>query len=157
MYHYPSLKTDVLTIKKIVMKNLFKLTGYILFVMILSLSTQTVFGQNSNSVITDSLLIKSIGTWKGALSVQGTEVPLVFKVFKGDQNNLKVTLDSPLQNAFDIPLGGISNISGEIKIDAPMLQGNYTAKYVNDSTLNGTWYQAGNSFPLKLRKKNSGK
>jgi hypothetical protein len=125
--------------------------------MILSLSTQTVLGQNSNSVINDSLLIKSIGTWEGALSVQGTEIPLVFKVLKGDQNNLKVTLDSPLQNAFDIPLGGISNSSGEIKIDAPMLQGNYTAKFENDSTLNGTWYQAGNSFPLKLSKKNSGK
>ena len=123
----------------------------------MSLSTQTVLGQNSNSVINDSLLIKSIGTWEGALSVQGTEIPLVFKVLKGDQNNLKVTLDSPLQNAFDIPLGGISNSSGEIKIDAPMLQGNYTAKFENDSTLNGTWYQAGNSFPLKLSKKNSGK
>lgn len=139
------------------MKKLFKLTSYILFFMILSLSTQTVLGQNSNSVINDSLLIKSIGTWEGALSVQGTEIPLVFKVLKGDQNNLKVTLDSPLQNAFDIPLGGISNSSGEIKIDAPMLQGNYTAKFENDSTLNGTWYQAGNSFPLKLSKKNSGK
>ncbi|NSW93518.1 MAG: hypothetical protein HPY62_02285 [Bacteroidales bacterium] len=68
-----------------------------------------------------------------------------------------MTLDSPLLNAFDIPLGEISNISGEIKIDAPMLQANYTAKFVNDSTLNGIWSQAGNSFPLKLSKKGSGK
>jgi len=139
------------------MKKLLKSTGYIMFFMIISCSIQTAFGQNSNPAINDPLLVKSIGTWEGALSVQGTEVPLVFKVLKGDQNNLKVTLDSPLQNAFDIPLGGISNTSGEIKIDAPMLQGNYTAKFVNDSTLNGTWYQAGNSFPLKLSKKNAGK
>ena len=136
------------------MKKLLKSTGYIMFFMIISCITQTTFGQNTNPGINDPLLVKSIGTWEGALSVQGTEIPLVFKVLKGDQNNLKVTLDSPLQNAFDIPLGGISNTSGEIKIDAPMLQGNYTAKFVNDSTLNGTWYQAGNSFPLKLVKTN---
>jgi hypothetical protein len=81
--------------------------------------------------------VKSIGTWEGSLSVQDTEIPLVFKILKGDQNNLKVTLDSPVQNAFDIPLGEISNKSGEIKIDAAMLQANYTAKFDNDSTLNG--------------------
>jgi len=139
------------------MKKLLKSTSYIMFFMIIFCSIQTAFGQSSNPGISDPLLIKSIGTWEGALSVEGTEIPLVFKVLKGDQNILKVTLDSPLQNAFDIPLGGISNTSGEIKIDAPMLQGNYTAKFENDSTLNGTWYQAGNSFPLKLRRKNSGK
>lgn len=128
-----------------------------MFFTIIFCSIQTSFGQNSNSGINDPLLIKSIGTWEGALSVQGTEIPLVFKVLKGDQDNLRVTLDSPLQNAFDVPLGDISYISGEIKIDATMLQGNYTAKFVNDSTMNGTWFQAGNSFPLKLLKKNSGK
>jgi len=127
-----------------------------MYFMVFSCSIHTAFGQNSDSGNNDPVLIKSIGTWEGALSVQNTEIPLVFKVLKGDQNNLKVTLDSPLQNAFDIPLAGISNTSGEIKIDAPILQGNYTAKFENDSTLNGTWYQAGNSFPLKLSKKNSG-
>jgi len=139
------------------MRKLLKSTGFIMFFMVFSCSTHTAFGQNSDSVNNDPVLTKSIGIWEGALSVGNTEIPLVFKVLKDDQNNLKVTLDSPLQNAFDIPLGGISNTSGEIKIDAPMLQGNYTAKLVNDSTLNGTWYQAGNSFPLKLSKKNSGK
>jgi len=138
------------------MKKLLKSINYIMFLMIISCSIQTAFGQNSNSGISDPLLIKSIGTWEGALSVQDTEIPLVFKVLKGDQNNLTVTLDSPLQNAFNIPLGEISNTSGEIKIDAPMLQGNYTAKFVNDSTMNGIWYQGGNSLPLKLSKKNSG-
>jgi hypothetical protein len=139
------------------MKKVLKSTSFFMFFMVFSCSINTAFGQNSDSGENDPVLIKSMGTWEGALSVQNTEIPLVFKVLKGDQNNLKVTLDSPLQNAFDIPLGGISNTSGEIKIDAPMLQGNYTAKFVNDSTLNGTWYQAGNSFPLKLSKKNSGK
>lgn len=139
------------------MKNLLKSTACIMLFMVISCSIQTVFGQNSNTGINDPLLLKSIGSWDGALSVQDTEIPLVFKILKGDRNNFKVTLDSPLQNAFDIPLGEISNTSGEIKIDAPMLQANYTAKFVNDSTLNGIWSQAGNSFPLKLSKKNPGK
>ena len=139
------------------MRYLLKSTGCIMLFMIISCSIQTAFGQDSNTGIYDPLLVKSIGSWEGSLSVENTEIPLVFKILKGDQNNLKVTLDSPLQNAFDIPLGEISNASGEIKIDAPMLQGNYTAKFVNDSTLNGIWYQGGNSFPLKLSKKNSGK
>lgn len=134
------------------MKSTFKTTCFLLFAAVLSSNLQTIFGQNTDPDISDSLLIRSIGTWKGSLMVQDTELPLVFKVLKSDQNNLNVTLDSPLQNAYDVPLGEISNTGGEIKIDAPMLQGNYTARFINDSTLNGTWYQAGNSFPLKLVK-----
>ena len=134
------------------MKSTFKTTCFLVFAIVLSSNLQTIFGQNNNSDISDPLLIKSIGIWEGSLMVQDTELPLVFKVLKSDQNDLKVTLDSPLQNAYDVPLGEISNTSGEIKIDAPMLQGNYTARFINDSTLNGTWYQAGNSFPLKLVK-----
>lgn len=137
------------------MKKLLKSISYIVFFITISCCGQTAFGQNTNPGINDPLLVKSIGTWKGALSVQGTEIPLVFKVLKSDQNNLKVTLDSPLQNAFDIPLDGISNTSGDIKIEAAMLQANYTGKFENDSTLNGTWYQTGNSFPLKLSKNSS--
>ena len=98
-----------------------------MFFMAFSCSIQTVFGQNSVSGNNDPVLNKSIGTWERALSVQNTEILLVFKVLKGDQNNLKVTLDSPLQNAFDIPLGGISSTSREIKIDTPMLQSDYAA------------------------------
>ena len=136
------------------MKSKFKTTFLLAFAVVLSSNLQTIFGQSTDLDISDPLLIKSIGIWKGSLMVQDTELPLVFKVLDSDQNNLKVTLDSPLQNAYDIPLGEISNTSGEIKIDAPMLQGNYTARFINDSTLNGTWYQAGNSFPLNLVKSN---
>lgn len=136
------------------MKSKFKTAFLLAFAVVLSSNLQTIFGQSTDLDISDPLLIKSIGIWKGSLMVQDTELPLVFKVLDSDQNNLKVTLDSPLQNAYDIPLGEISNTSGEIKIDAPMLQGNYTARFINDSTLNGTWYQAGNSFPLNLVKSN---
>lgn len=135
------------------MKSTFKTTCFLLFAVVLSSNLQTISGQNTDPDISEPL-IKSIGIWKGSLMVQDTELPLVFKVLKGDQDHLKVSLDSPLQSAYDIPLGEISNTSGEIKIDAPMLQGNYTARFINDSTLNGTWYQAGNSFPLKLVKSN---
>lgn len=136
------------------MKSKFKTAFLLAFAVVLSSNLQTIFGQSTDLDISDPLLIKSIGIWKGSLMVQDTELPLVFKVLDSDQNNLKVTLDSPLQNAYDIPLGEISNTSEEIKIDAPMLQGNYTARFINDSTLNGTWYQAGNSFPLNLVKSN---
>ena len=135
------------------MKSKLKTTCFLLFAVILSSNLQTILGQNTDPDISEPL-VKSIGIWKGSLMFQNTELPMVFKVHDSDQNNLKVTLDSPLQNAYDIPLGEISNTSGEIKIDAPMLQGNYTARFINDSTLNGTWYQAGNSFPLKLVKSN---
>lgn len=144
-------------INKIVMRDLLKSTACIILFMVISCSIQTVFGQNSNTGINDPLLLKSIGSWEGSLSVQDTEIPLGFNIFKDDQNNIKVTLDSPLQNATNITLGEISNKSGEIKIDAPMLQANYTAKFVNDSTLNGIWSQAGNSFPLELSTKGPGK
>lgn len=113
---------------------------------------QKVYGQEANSLSDDQVLNKTVGKWNGTLVVEGTNIPLVFKVLKDGKNILRVTLDSPLQNAYDIPLGDITNNSGEVKIDAPMLQGNYSGRFVNDTTLNGIWHQAGISFPLNLEK-----
>ena len=43
------------------------------------------------------------GSWKGTLSVQGMEMPLIFNVSNED-GTLKSTMDSPSQGATDIPM-----------------------------------------------------
>ena len=43
------------------------------------------------------------GTWEGKLEVQGTEVPLKFNITE-DNGTYAATMDSPMQNAFGIPL-----------------------------------------------------
>ena len=43
------------------------------------------------------------GSWKGNLSVQGTELPLVFHI-SGEGEELSSTMDSPSQGATGIPM-----------------------------------------------------
>ena len=134
------------------MKNSIKVLCYLVCAQLFLICVQNVSAQSINSDNTDSILDKTTGTWNGSLMVETTELPLVFKILKSDVENFKVTLDSPLQGAYNVPLGEITNSSGELKIDAPALQASYIGKLINDSTINGTWNQAGNSFPLKLQK-----
>ena len=48
------------------------------------------------------------GTWKGKLSVQGTEVPLVFHIEEND-GKLEAKMDSPSQGATGIPLSQVES------------------------------------------------
>ena len=137
------------------MKHLFKMTRLSLIITLVVISGEFNFlnAQENITVQNDSLLIKSIGTWEGILEVESTELPVIFKIKKDEQQKFVVTLDSPSQNAFDIPVGGLSNEDGQLKIDVPSINGYYIGKYLNSSTLDGTWYQNGQSLPLKLVKK----
>lgn len=109
--------------------------------------------QETKPVQNDPFFTKAIGTWEGKLLVNTTELPLVFKIVRNEQQKYVVTLDSPAQNAFNIPLGDLSNEAGQLKIDAPAINGYFTGKFSDASTLEGTWSQNGVSLPLKLVKK----
>jgi len=128
------------------------------FLMVLGISLVTgamLFNcaQNTDLLKGNSDPEKLIGTWEGKLLVQSIEIPLVFKIFLQDSTGLNSTLDSPVQNAFNIPLGATSFRDNEVNIEAPDLMANYSAKLANMTTLDGTWSQAGNSYPLILLKK----
>jgi len=137
------------------MKNIksLKVFSFIISITLMNCFLSYANAQSCNNTKNDSDMDKLVGIWEGNLLVESTELPLVFKVSKDSSNNFKATLDSPSQNAYDVPLGELSFNDGEVKIDAPYLAAYYTDRFTDDLTLKGTWNQAGYSFPLTLIKK----
>ncbi|MFK7749040.1 MAG: alpha/beta hydrolase family protein [Kordia sp.] len=90
------------------------------------------------------------GTWKGALKVQGMELPIVFNISQSD-NGFTTTLDSPKQNAFDMPTDKTTFTNSKLTIVYDGIAMEYEATY-EDGTFKGTFHQAGQSFPLNLEK-----
>ena len=57
-------------------------------------------------IVTTSFIQAQTGTWEGTLTVQRTELPLKFNITE-DNGTYVCTMDSPMQNAFGIPLDKI--------------------------------------------------
>lgn len=92
------------------------------------------------------------GSWLGNLEVAAVNLRLVFNITLNDRDSLIATLDSPDQGAKNIPLGKVTLTPDSLKIDAPLLLGRYTGKFLSDTTVSGIWTQSGQSFQVNLRK-----
>ncbi len=90
------------------------------------------------------------GSWKGSLSVQGTEVPLVFNITETD-GNYTATMDSPSQGATDIPMDETSFSENQLTIVFKQAGIKYVST-VEGNKMEGTFYQAGMEFPLTMEK-----
>ncbi len=91
-----------------------------------------------------------VGSWKGTLAVQGTEMPLIFNINEED-GNLKSTMDSPSQGATDIPMDETTYAENELTIIFTQAG----IKYIGTSDgakFTGTFYQGGMELPLVLTK-----
>ena len=137
------------------MKSIYNLKRFLLAVVVMTFTVifNSAYAQEPKPDQSDPLFTKSIGTWEGELLIETTKLPIVFKIKKDEQQKFVVTLDSPSQNAYDVPLGNLSNESGQLIINAPSINGYYIGKFIDGSTLEGTWSQNGASLPLKLIKK----
>ncbi|GAB5551435.1 MAG: alpha/beta fold hydrolase [Saprospiraceae bacterium] len=89
-----------------------------------------------------------IGNWEGILAVQGTELPLIFKITQ-DGDGLTATMDSPKQNAFDLPTASCKFIDGRLTITAPALGLTFTGKLEGDE-IDGNFKQGMMAIPLKM-------
>lgn len=90
------------------------------------------------------------GSWKGNLTVQGTEMPLVFNV-SGAEGAYSSTMDSPSQGATDIEMDETTFADNELTI----LFNKGGIKYVGTlekTKMTGIFYQGGMQFPLVLEK-----
>lgn len=93
-----------------------------------------------------------IGDWHGALSVQGTDLRIVFHI-TGQDGAHKSTLDSPDQGAYSIQMDETTFENQELKILANALGAEYYAVLSEkEDSLIGTFHQAGMSFELILKK-----
>jgi pimeloyl-ACP methyl ester carboxylesterase len=91
------------------------------------------------------------GSWAGNLSIQGTQLPLIFNIQKnGDL--YQTTLDSPMQGAKGIPIAETTFANNELQIAAPNLNLKFNGHF-NGNTIEGTFVQNGGNFPLVLTRK----
>lgn len=95
------------------------------------------------------------GPWLGTLEVPGAKLRLVLNLLK-DGAGYKSTLDSLDQGAKGISVDFTSFADGNLTFDVERLKVNYKGKLSADGqTIAGTFTQAGNSFPLELKKTSS--
>ncbi len=88
------------------------------------------------------------GSWKGNLSIQGTDLPLIFHINE-EEGNLTAKMDSPAQGATGIPMDEVSFADNQLTIVFKQAGIKYSAAVAGDE-LNGTFEQGGQSFPLKM-------
>jgi len=92
------------------------------------------------------------GSWSGHLEVAGTTLRIVFHLQLDEHDRLSATMDSPDQGARGIGMGEVTFQSDSLTIEAPVIAGKYEGVMTSDSTLEGTWSQAGQTFPLNLQR-----
>lgn len=90
------------------------------------------------------------GTWKGTLSVQGTEMPLLFNV-SNEEGTFSSTMDSPSQGATDIPMDETTFVDNTLTIVFKQAGIKYVGT-LESGKVNGTFYQGGMELPLILEK-----
>lgn len=95
------------------------------------------------------------GTWSGELEIQGTKLPLLFKI-KAEGSTLKSTLDSPKQGAKDIPVKNTLFENNLLTIDASDLGITYQGK-LNNNKIEGVFKQGNMQLPLNLEKNDNQK
>ena len=92
-----------------------------------------------------------MGAWKGQLSVQGMEIPLVFNIKSSEEGIYTTTMDSPSQGATDIPMDTTTFSENTLTIQLKQAGIKYVAT-LEGSTLSGIFYQNGMELPITLNK-----
>lgn len=90
------------------------------------------------------------GSWKGNLSIQGAEMPLIFNI-KSEADALSATMDSPSQGATDIPMDETSFQDGSLTISFKQAGIKYVG-VLEGEKITGTFFQGGMELPLVLEK-----
>ncbi len=110
----------------------------LIFTLLLLISFQAVHTQEIS------------GKWLGTLDIMGNKLRVGFTIEKKDTIYTS-KMDSPDQNAFDLPTNKTTFIHPNIEIDASGLGIKYEGVFEGDS-INGTFKQGGMSFPLILKR-----
>ncbi|MBD0831994.1 S9 family peptidase [Aestuariibaculum sediminum] len=112
--------------------------GYLLLFLITSYSGFSLKAQNVS------------GSWKGQISVQGNEIPIIFNI-QSKINGYRSTMDSPSQGSTGIPMDFTSFENDTLTV----LFASAGLKYVGllkNNSITGILYQNGLELPLSLNK-----
>ena len=92
------------------------------------------------------------GTWQGTLDVTVVKLRLVVEFKKKEGGGYTATMDSPDQNAFDIPIDEVTVADKSVKFNIKGLGGAYEGKLADDGKqIDGKWSQGGLSLALNLK------
>lgn len=100
-------------------------------------------------------LQRIIGRWMGKLKINniGKELRLVFDFSEDSQNGIYATLSSPDQRVNNIPVSNLEFSNNHLMIEIKIAGAQFEGIMAEDnSAVEGTWSQRGNSLPLILRK-----
>jgi hypothetical protein len=92
------------------------------------------------------------GSWLGSIEINSIRLRLVFNIKLNEKDSLTATMDSPDQNAKNIPMGRVITKADSLIILAPLLMGHYKGTMVNDTTILGQWTQRGQAMKIDLSK-----
>lgn len=93
------------------------------------------------------------GIWQGTLRAGAAELTIVFHVQRAEDGSLAATMDSPDQGATGIPVSQASFVDGVLTLEVAAVGGRYQGTLGEEGqVLEGTWSQAGQSFPLTVER-----
>ncbi len=95
-----------------------------------------------------------VGSWQGTLpNGMGGQIRVVLKVRQTAQGALTATMDSPDQNAADIPVAKIAFENGKVTLDVAAVGGSYEGTLdAGRNEISGTWKQSGQALPLLFKR-----
>jgi hypothetical protein len=91
-----------------------------------------------------------LGTWEGALDVQGKTLRLALTLTNGADGAVG-KLVSVDQNNFEMPVTTIAEEKSRLKLTVDMVSGGFDGEIKGDE-IAGTWTQGGGSLPLVLKR-----
>jgi uncharacterized protein len=100
----------------------------------------------TNPAVSKALL----GTWEGALDIQGKSLRLVLTLSNGPDGAVG-KLVSVDQNNFEMPVTAIVEEKSRLKLTITMVSGGFDGEIKGDE-IAGTWTQGGGSLPLVWKK-----
>ena len=107
--------------------------------------------QFEKPVVNAALSNAMLGTWEGALDVQGKVLRLQLMLTNG-AGGASGTLISLDQGNAKIPLGAITEKGAHLKVAVPMISGGFEGDLKGDELV-GTWTQGPGTLPLTFKKK----
>ncbi len=122
-----------------------KKINLLIFIVLPIMLTNSLSAQNPTKNILP-------GSWLGKIEAGAVQLRIIFNLSLTENDSLIATLDSPDQGAKNIKLGNVTLTGNTLKISAPALMIEYTASIKNDTAMEGTWTQGGNSLTLNLNK-----
>ena len=91
------------------------------------------------------------GQWNGILTIQGQELPLIFKIEKNG-NDYKSTLDIPAQGAKGIAVTSTTFVSSKLTLKIATIGAEFVGDLNAEEKIVGNLNQSGATFPLILSK-----